>query len=85
MRLLQKMGAGVSKALRVAAAPVVAAVSATPLVSHAQASGVDYTSLTSSVSFSTTITAVMAVAASLVLLYVAIKGAKIVLRMIRSA
>jgi CBS domain containing-hemolysin-like protein len=59
-----------------------------PVVAHAQTSttgSVDYTSLTSQVDFSTTVTAVLAVAGSLVLLYVAIKGAKTVLRMIRSA
>jgi hypothetical protein len=70
---------------RAVGASLVAAASFAPLLSRAQASGVDYTSLTSTVDFTSTITAVLAVAAALVLLYVAIKGAKIVLRMIRSA
>lgn len=67
---------------------VVAAGLVAPVVAFAQTSGtggVDFTSLTGQVDFTTTITAVMAVAGALVLLYVAIKGAKIVLRMIRSA
>ncbi len=46
-------------------------------------SGPDYASLTGSIDMGTTITAVMAVAASMVGIYLAIKGAKIVLRMIK--
>jgi hypothetical protein len=77
-------------ALRAGTAVVVGVVSVVaPVVARAQTSGttssVDYTALTSQVDFSTTVTAVLAVAGSLVLLYVAIKGAKTVLRMIRSA
>lgn len=43
----------------------------------------DYTILTSGIDFSTTITAVMAIALSLVGLYLAIKGSKIVIGMVR--
>jgi len=85
MRFLKSLfekGVTLARAVVVA---VVAAVSVVPVVSHAQASGVDFTSLTSQVDFSSTVTAVLAVAGALVLLYVAIKGAKIVLRMIRGA
>ncbi|MGQ7936992.1 hypothetical protein [Paraburkholderia sp. D1E] len=85
MRFLKSLfDKGVALA-RAAVVAVVAGVSVAPVVSHAQASGVDYTTLTSQVDFSTTVTAVMAVAGTLVVLYVAIKGAKIVLRMIRGA
>jgi hypothetical protein len=63
----------------------VAAVSAAPMMAHAQASGVDFTTLTASINWGTVITAVMAVAASMVGVYVAIKGAKIVLRTVRGA
>ena len=70
----------VGRLIKVAAADVggVVAVSA-----HAQASGVDYTGLTSQVDWTTTTAAVMAVAGTLVVLYMAIKGAKIVLGMIK--
>lgn len=47
------------------------------------AAGPDLSSLTSSVDVGTTVTAVLAVAASLALLYMAIRGAKTVLGMIR--
>jgi hypothetical protein len=72
----------------VARVAFVAAAVTAPLAAHAQASGtsaIDYSSLTGSIDFSSTVTAVLAVAAALVTLYVAIKGAKIVLRMIRGA
>ncbi|WP_175671987.1 hypothetical protein [Burkholderia ambifaria] len=45
----------------------------------------DFTTLTSSIDMSTVSTAVLAVAAVMVGVYIAIKGAKIVLRMVRSA
>lgn len=47
--------------------------------------GPDLTSLTSSISMGTVITAVLAVAATMVGLYLAIKGSKTVLAMIKSA
>ncbi|MBR8030377.1 hypothetical protein KDX27_42205 [Burkholderia cenocepacia] len=54
------------------------------LVSNAQAAGTgpDYTSLTTNVDFTTTIAAVMAVAALVVGLNLAIRGAKTVIRMV---
>ena len=57
-------------------------------VANAQAAGTtapDFTTLTSSIDMSTVSTAVLAVAAVMVGVYIAIKGAKIVLRMVRSA
>jgi hypothetical protein len=56
---------------------------AVPVLAHAQASAVSYTSLTSSIDFTTTIAAIMSIAALLCGLYLAIKGAKIVIRMLR--
>jgi len=52
-------------------------------MSQAQAAGPDLTSLTSSVDMSTTITAILAVAATIAGLFVAIRGAKTVISMIR--
>lgn len=54
-------------------------------VAFAQATPPDFSTLTSSIDFSTVITGVMAVAAVMVGVYVAIKGAKIVLQMVRGA
>lgn len=64
----------------------IAAVSGAALVSasaFAQAAPPDLTSLTSSVDLSTTLTAVLAIAATLATLYVGILAAKTVLGMIR--
>jgi hypothetical protein len=72
-----------SKAKKIGAALVVAAAS--PMAFAVDATGPDLTSLTSSISMGTVITAVLAVAATMVGLYLAIKGAKTVLGMIRSA
>lgn len=52
-------------------------------MAHAFAAAPDYTALTSSVDYSGVITAVLAIAATLAGLYVAIRGAKTVLGMIR--
>jgi hypothetical protein len=54
-------------------------------IAPAFAVGPDLSSLTSSVDMGTTVTAVLAVAAALALLFVAIRGAKTVLGMIRGA
>lgn len=51
----------------------------------AQATPPDFTTLTSAIDLSTVTTAVMAVGAVMVGVYVAIKGAKIVLQMVRGA
>jgi hypothetical protein len=47
------------------------------------AAGPDLSSLTSSVSVSTTVTAILAIGATLAVLFIAIRGAKVVLSMIR--
>ncbi|WP_368648910.1 hypothetical protein ABRY95_04750 [Castellaniella ginsengisoli] len=51
----------------------------------AQATPPDFSTLTASIDFSTVIAGVMSVAAVMVGVYVAIKGAKIVLQMVRGA
>jgi hypothetical protein len=76
-----------SKAAAVRAAVLVAVVSA-PMLAHAQSSGTsapDFTTLLANIDFSTVITAVMSIAALVAGVYLAISGAKIVLRMVRSA
>lgn len=60
-----------------------AAFSAAASAGSAFAAGVDYSTLTSAFDLGTTQTAVMAIAAVLAGLYVAIRGAKTVLSMIR--
>lgn len=60
--------------------PVVAAAS---LANLSYAAGPDFTSLTSSVDFASTTTAVLAVAGLSAAVFMAIKGAKIVLGMIK--
>lgn len=57
-----------------------ALVAAAPFV---QAAGPDYTALTTGVDFTSTIAAVLAVAALLVGLWLAVRGAKIVIGMVR--
>jgi len=67
----------------------VVVLAAAPLLSHAQSSGtttaIDYSGLTSQVDFTTTIAAVMTVAGLVTGLYLAIKGAKVVIGMVRGA
>jgi len=55
-------------------------------VAHAQAAaaaGPDFSTLTSGIDFSTVTTGILAVAATLITVYVAIKGAKILMSMVR--
>lgn len=57
-------------------------------VAHAQAAaaaGPDFSTLTSGIDFSTVTTGILAVAATLITVYVAIKGAKILIGMVRGA
>lgn len=62
-----------------------AVVGGVVLASPAFADGPDFTTLTGAIDMSTVTTAVMAVGAVMVGVYVAIKGAKIVLQMVRGA
>ncbi len=57
-------------------------------VAHVQvaaAAGPDFSTLTSGIDFSTVSTGILAVAATLITVYVAIKGAKILIGMVRGA
>jgi hypothetical protein len=74
--------------LRSGVRPVAVALVAVPVAAMAQASGAvaagpDYTALTTGVDFTSTIAAVLAVAALLVGLWLAVRGAKIVIGMVR--
>lgn len=71
--------------LKKTTAVIVAAVSAPLAMAQTAATGPDLTSLTSSISVGTVITAVLAVGATMVGLYLAIKGAKVVLGMVKGA
>jgi hypothetical protein len=76
------------KAGAVRVAGVAVAVVSAPMLAHAQTSGTggpDYSALTSGVDFTSTIAAVLAVAALLVGLFLAVRGAKIVISMVRGA
>jgi hypothetical protein len=63
---------------------VVSMALAAPMVMAGPATGPDLTPLTSAIDFSTVITAVLAIAGLLATVYLAIKGAKIVLGMLKS-
>ncbi|PLY44074.1 hypothetical protein CSZ94_06930 [Janthinobacterium sp. ROICE36] len=65
------------------AALIVSTALAAPMV-MAGPTGPDLTPLTSAIDFSTVITAVLAIAGLLATVYLAIKGAKIVLGMLKS-
>lgn len=57
-------------------------------VAHAQvaaAASPDFSTLTSGIDFSTVTTGILAVAATLITVYVAMKGAKILMSMVRGA
>jgi len=80
MNLKKKVLLGVAVAsTAVLAAPVFAQAAPTG------ASSVDFTSLTSSIDFSTVVTGILAVAAIMIGVYVAIKGAKILMSMIKGS
>ncbi|HTH58991.1 MAG TPA: hypothetical protein VL689_02410 [Paraburkholderia sp.] len=52
---------------------------------QARAAGTDFSTLTSGIDFSTVTTGILAVAATLITVYVAIKGSKILIGMVRGA
>ncbi|MFM0731099.1 hypothetical protein PQQ52_11475 [Paraburkholderia sediminicola] len=77
-----KIKSGVRRVVSAVSLGVAAALVAP--VSFAQAAGgPDYTALTTGVDFTSTIAAVLAVAALLVGLWLAVRGAKIVIGMVR--
>jgi hypothetical protein len=61
----------------------IAGIASAPLFAHADT--VDFTQLTSGIDFSSVTSAVLAVGVVLMGVYVAIKGAKIILSMVRGA
>lgn len=61
----------------------IAGIASAPLFAHADT--VDFSQLTSGIDFSSVTSAVMAVGVVLMGVYVAIKGAKIILSMVRGA
>ncbi|PMS20816.1 hypothetical protein C0Z18_09765 [Trinickia dabaoshanensis] len=61
------------------------AVGAAAAAMQAHAAGTDFSTLTTGIDFSTVTTGVLAVAATLITVYVAIKGAKILMGMVRGA
>ena len=71
------------KLLAVRGGAVAAAGVAT--AANAQAAGTDFSTLTSGIDFSTVTTGILAVAATLITVYVAIKGAKILIGMVRGS
>ncbi|MGC4062236.1 MAG: hypothetical protein QM749_15875 [Aquabacterium sp.] len=62
----------------------VAAAVAAPVASFAATTAPDFSQLTSGIDFSTVITALFAAATALVGVYLAVRGAKIVMSMIKS-
>lgn len=63
---------------------ILGGVAAVPVLAHAaDGGGIDYTPMLSKIDFTTTIAAVMSIAALLAGLYLSIKGAKVVLGMVR--
>ncbi|GAQ30425.1 hypothetical protein K6V18_06625 [Ralstonia insidiosa] len=71
------------KKIAMRSALVAGAVSA--VEARAAATPPDFTQLTSGIDFSTVVVGVLAVAATLITVYVAIKGAKIITHMVRGA
>lgn len=80
-----ELGTGLTTTAKAVAA-VSAAVGTMAVSASAFAAGTgpDFTTLSGSVDFSTAVTAVMAVAAAVVTVLIAVRGAKFVLAMVRS-
>ncbi|WP_186083332.1 hypothetical protein [Burkholderia gladioli] len=68
---------------KIAARSIVVGVALATVEAHA--AGTDFSTLTSGIDFSTVTTGILAVAATLITVYVAIKGAKILISMVRGA
>jgi len=68
---------------KIAARSIVVGAAAATVEAHA--AGTDFSTLTSGIDFSTVTTGILAVAATLITVYVAIKGAKILIGMVRGA
>ncbi|KGC31977.1 hypothetical protein WI73_24565 [Burkholderia ubonensis] len=64
---------------------ILGGVATLPVLAHAEGGGVDYGPMLAKIDFATTTAAVLSIAALLAGLYMAIKGAKIVIGMVRGA
>lgn len=92
MQFLQNSLAGIkavfkkvaAKAQALALAGAVGIAGSLGLTNPAKAAGPDLSGLTGSIDFGTVVTAVLAVAGALVVVYIAWKGAKMVLSAVRS-
>lgn len=78
-----KIKSGVRRVVSAVSLGVAAALVAPVSFAQAATGGPDYTALTTGVDFTSTIAAVLAVAALLVGLWLAVRGAKIVIGMVR--
>ena len=70
---------------RMARRSAVVVVGAVVVNANAAGTGPDFSTLTSGIDFSSVTTGVLAVASTLIAVYVAIKGAKILMSMVRGA
>ncbi|MGC5809328.1 hypothetical protein [Ralstonia pseudosolanacearum] len=70
---------------KIAMRSAIVAVGISAVEARAAGTAVDFTQLTGGIDFSTVIAGVLAVALSLIGVYVAIKGAKIITHMVRGA
>lgn len=69
--------------LRIAVLSALAAVSTLPVISHAQATPPDLTTLTGSIDVSTVISGVLSVGATMIGVYLAVLGYKFIARMVQ--
>jgi len=83
MQTLQKLGRKTSVVIDNATGKILGVVAGTALAGSASAAPVDLTILTGAVDFSTVITAILAVAAIMVGVYVAWKAAKMVIAAVK--
>ncbi|MDI9676895.1 hypothetical protein [Burkholderia cenocepacia] len=77
------MKAKLQKLMVIGARSAVVAAGAAAVEAHAVTTAPDFSTLTSGIDFSTVTTGILAVAATLITVYVAIKGAKILMGMVR--
>lgn len=79
------MKAKLQRLEKMAARAALIGAGAAGVEAHAATTAPDFSSLTSGIDFSTVTTGVLAVAATLITVYVGIKGAKILIGMVRGA
>ncbi|VVD71702.1 phage-related membrane protein [Pandoraea eparura] len=79
------MKAKLQQLKKIAARTGLIVTGASAVEAHAATTAPDFSALTSGIDFSTVTTGVLAVAATLITVYVGIKGAKILIGMVRGA